>query len=155
MLIKYLNLNFSSSQRIEMSHKIFGVQSQIYRNGSRSHVDMMTWGLWKNYQPKNYLPQWLWYLVILLFSRQVASNSLWPHVLQHTRLPCPSLSPWVCSNSCPSSQRYHPTISSSVTPFSSCPQSFPASRSFPMSQFFASSGLLVGMQKWCPLTFYS
>ena len=56
------------------------------------------------------------------------------------RLPCPSLSPGVCSNSCPLSWWCHPTISSSVTPFSSCPQSFPASGSFPMSQFFASGG---------------
>ena len=56
----------------------------------------------------------------------------------HSRLPCPSLSPGVCSNSCPSSRWCHPTISCSVVPFSSCPQSFPASGSFPMSQFFTS-----------------
>ena len=66
--------------------------------------------------------------------------TLWPTGLQHTRLPCPSLSPRVCSNSCPSSWWCHPTISSSVTPFSSCPQSFPASGSFPVSQVFASGG---------------
>ena len=59
--------------------------------------------------------------------------SLWPRGLQHARLPCPSLSLGVCSNSCPLSQWCHPTISSSVIPFSSCPQSFPASGSFPMS----------------------
>ena len=68
------------------------------------------------------------------------SNSLWPHGLQHARLPCPSPTPEACSNSCSSSQWCHPTISSSVVPFSSCPQSFPASGSFPMSQFFASGG---------------
>ena len=62
------------------------------------------------------------------------------HELQHASLPCPSLSPKVCSNSCPSSQRCHPNVSSSVAPFSSCPQSFPASGSFPMSQLFASGG---------------
>ena len=73
------------------------------------------------------------------------SNSLWPHGLQHTRPPCPSpspalitishlSSPWVYSNSCPLSQWYHPTISSSVIPFSFCPQSFPVSGSFQMSQ---------------------
>ena len=72
------------------------------------------------------------------------SNSLWPHELQHTRFPCPSLSPWICSHSCPLSQWCHPTISSSVTPFSSCPQSFPASGPFPMSQLFASGGQSVG-----------
>ena len=68
------------------------------------------------------------------------SDSLWLHGLQHPRLPCPSLSPRVCSNSCPSSWWCHPTILSSVAPFSSCPQSFPASRSFPVSQLFALGG---------------
>ena len=68
------------------------------------------------------------------------SDSLWPHGLQHTRLPCPSLSPGICSNSCPLSRWCHTTILSSVTPFSPCPQSFPTSRSFPMSQLFASGG---------------
>ena len=68
------------------------------------------------------------------------SNSLRPHRLQHARLPCPSLSPRVCSNSCPLSQWRHPAISSPVVPFSSCLQSFPASVSFPMSQIFTSGG---------------
>ena len=68
------------------------------------------------------------------------SDSLPPHGLQHTRLPCPSLSPGVYSNSCPLSQWCYPTISSSVISFSSCPQSFPALRPFPMSQLFASGG---------------
>ena len=63
-----------------------------------------------------------------------------PHGLQHARLPCPSPSPGVFKNSCPLSWWCHPTISSSVVPFSSCPQSFPASGSFQMSQFFASGG---------------
>ena len=69
--------------------------------------------------------------LLLLFSRSAVSESLWPQELQYTRLPCPSLSPKVCSNSCPLSQWYHPIISSSVAPFSSCPQRFPASESFP------------------------
>ena len=64
------------------------------------------------------------------FSHSVMFDSLLPHELQHTRLPCPSLSPWVCSNSCPLSQWCHPNISFSVVPFSSCPQSFPASGFF-------------------------
>ena len=68
------------------------------------------------------------------------SDSLRSHGLQHTRLPCPSLSPGVCSNLCPLSHWCYPTISTSVTPLSSCPQSFPASGSFPMNQFFASGG---------------
>ena len=77
------------------------------------------------------------------FSHSVVSNSLWPHGLQHTRLPCPSPTPGVCSNSCLSSQWCHPTISSSVLPFS-CLQSFPATGSFPISQFFASGGQSFG-----------
>ena len=68
------------------------------------------------------------------------SNSLWPHGLQHGRLPCPSPITRAYSNSCPSNQWCHPTISSSVVPFSSSLQSLPASGSFPMSQFFASGG---------------
>ena len=71
------------------------------------------------------------------FSRSVVSNSLRPHESQHARPPCPLPIPGVYSNSCPSSRWYHPVISSSVTPFSSCPKSLPASRSFPMSQLFA------------------
>ena len=78
------------------------------------------------------------------FSCSVVSDSLWPHGLQHGRLPCPSPSPEVCSNSCPLSQWYHPTISSSVIPFSSCLQSFPASGSFLMSWFFTSGGQSIG-----------
>ena len=76
----------------------------------------------------------------LLFICSVMSNSLRPHELQHARLPCPSPSPRACSNSCPLSRWCHLTISFSVTPFSSCLQSFPASGSFPVNQFFASGG---------------
>ena len=100
--------------------------------------------------------------MLLLLSSSVMSDPLWPHGLQHAMLPCLSLSPRVWSNSCLLSQWYHPIISSSVFPFSSCPQSFPASGSFPMSQFFASSGqsfgasvtasvLSVSIQDWFPL----
>ena len=71
-------------------------------------------------------------------------DSLWPHGLQHARLPCPSPNPRACSNSCPSSWWCHPTISSSVVPFSSCLQSFPASGAFPVSQFFASGSQNIG-----------
>ena len=79
------------------------------------------------------------------FSCSVMSNSLWPHGLQHARLLCPSPTPGVYSNSCPLRQWCHPNISSSVIPFSSCLQSFPASGSFPMSQFFASDGQNIGV----------
>ena len=79
------------------------------------------------------------------FSHSVVSDSLWPHRLQHSRLPYPSLSSRACSNSCPWSQWYYPTISSSVDPFSSCPQSFPASGSFPMSWLFRTGGQSIGV----------
>ena len=98
----------------------------------------------------------------LQFSHSVVSDSLWPHEPQHARPPCPSPTPGDCSNSCPLSQWCHLTISSSVIPFSSCLQSFPASGSFPMSQFFASGGQTIGVsasasvlpmntQDWSPL----
>ena len=81
--------------------------------------------------------------VSVKFSRSVMSDSLWPHGLQHARPPCPT--PGVYSNSCPLSQWCHPIISSSVVPFSSCLQSFPASGFFPLSQFFASAGQTIGV----------
>ena len=76
--------------------------------------------------------------VLLLFTCSSMSDSLWSHGLQHAGLPCPSLSPRVCSNSCPLNWWHHPTIWSSVTHFSSCLQSSPASWSFPMSWLFES-----------------
>ena len=97
--------------------------------------------------------------------QSVMSDSLQPHGLQHARLPCPSPTPGTYSNSCPSSRWCQPTISSSVVPFSSYLQSFPASGSFPMSQFFTSSGQSIEVsasasvlpifiiQDWFPLGF--
>ena len=79
------------------------------------------------------------------FSCSVMSNSLWPHELQHTRPPCPSPTPGAYPHSCPLSRWCHPTISSSVVPFSSCPQSFPASGSFQMSQLFTWGGQSIGV----------
>ena len=91
------------------------------------------------------------------FSHSVLSDSLWPHRLQRASLPCPSPSPGVCSNSCQLSRWCHPAISSSVVPFSSCLQSFPASGSFPMSQLFTSGGQRIAVSpsasmkgRWCP-----
>ena len=84
-------------------------------------------------------------LLLLLFSHSVMSDTLRPHGLQHTRLPCLSPYPQVCSNSCPLSQWCHPTILSSVIPFSFCLQSFPASGSFPVSQFLASGAQSTGV----------
>ena len=96
------------------------------------------------------------------FSRSVMSDSLRPHELQHARTPCPSPTHGVHPNSCPSSQWCHPAISSCVVPFSSCPQSLPASQPFPMSQLFPWGGQSVGVsalasvlpkntQDWSPL----
>ena len=96
------------------------------------------------------------------FSCSVMSNSLQPHELQHTRPPYPSPTVGVYPNPCPLSRWCHPTISSSLVPFSSCPQSFPASGSFPKSQFFTSGGQSIGaststsvlpmnIQHWFPL----
>ena len=79
------------------------------------------------------------------FSRSVVSDSLRPHESQQARPPCPSPTPGVHSNSCPSSRWCHLAISSSVAPFSSCPQSLPASESFPMSQLFAWGGQRIGV----------
>ena len=79
------------------------------------------------------------------FNRSVVSDSLWPHEPQHARPPCPSPTPGVYPNPCPLSWWCHPTISSSVIPFSSCPQSLPASGSFPMSQLFTSGGQSIGV----------
>ena len=81
----------------------------------------------------------------LEFSRSVMSDSLRPHGLQHPRLPCPSPTPGAYSDSCPLSQWCHPTILSSVFPFSSCLQSFPSSGSFLVSQLFTSSGQNIGV----------
>ena len=96
------------------------------------------------------------------FSHSILSDFLWPHGLQHARIPCPSPTPAVYSNSCPLSWWCDPAISSSIVPFSSHPQSFPASGSFPMSQFFESSGQSIwvstsasifpmNIQDWSPL----
>ena len=99
-------------------------------------VSKITFNLEYLDQPNHYM--------LLLFSCLVMSNSLQPRGLQHARLPCPSPSPGACSNSCHLSRRCHATILSSVVPFSSCPESFPASGSFLMSQLFASGGQRTG-----------
>ena len=102
------------------------------------------------------------YFSLVKFSRSVVSNSLQPHESQQARPPCPSQTPGVYSDSCPLSRWCHPAISSSVIPFSSCPESLPASGSFPMSQLFASGGQSTGFsvsasvlpmntQDWSPL----
>ena len=101
-------------------------------------------------------------MVSVKFSCSIVSNSLQPHELQHTRPSCLSPTPGVQPNPCPSSRRCHPAISSSVIPFSSCPQSLPASESYPVSQLFSWAGQSIGVsalalvfpmntQDWSPL----
>ena len=134
------------------------IQLSYQGSPNRSDKESKTWN------NINIMAPWiiLFSLSFSQFSHSFVSNSLQPHGLQHARLPCPSPTPRACSNSCPSSQWHHPTISSSVVPFSSCPQSFPTSGSFQMSQFFASGGQTIGVsdsasvlpmniQDWFPL----
>ena len=99
----------------------------------------------KSKQSQHVQPLTVGLFLLVVVSHSAMFNSLWPHGLQHARLPCPSPTPRACSNSCASSWRCHPTISSSVIPFSSYLQSFPASGSFLMSQFFASGGQSIGV----------
>ena len=113
-----------------------------------------------------FLLQWMVFTTLtptsVQFSCSVMSDSLWPCEPQHTRPPCPSPTPGVHPNPCPLSRWCHPTISSSVIPFSSCRQSFPVSGSFPVSQLFTSGGQSIGLsastsvlpmntQDWSPL----
>ena len=113
-------------------------------------------------KPKKFPGLSIYHITPPLFSHSVVSDSLWPHRLQHARLPCPSLSLRVCSNSCPLNWWCHPAISSSVIPFSACPKSFPASEYFQMSQLFTAGGrsfgvsasasvLPMNIQDWFPL----
>ena len=130
-------------------------------HGRRSLIGYSPWG-----HKESDTTEWLFtllyftYRFTLLFSHSVVSDSLQPYRLQHTRLPYPTLSPGIFSNSCLLSRWCHPTISSYVTRFSSCPQSFPASGSFPMCQLFESCGQNIGtsesifpmnIQGWFPL----
>ena len=127
-----------------------------------SHLELMTDHIYSPSPLISFLEaaSLIWLLLFRQYS--VLSSSLWPHGLQHTKLPCLSPSSGVCSNSSPLTQGCHPTISSSVIPFSSCLQSFPASGSFPMSWLFTSGSQSVGasasssvfpisIQGWFPL----
>ena len=130
---------------------IGGNRLVIFFSDSKSEIQVSTDFKYSTYSTFPYSVQ---------FGCSVMSNSVWPHGLQYTRLPCPSPTPGACSNSCPLSQWCHPTISSSVVPFSSCLQSFPELGSFPVSQFFksgsqstrASASILPkNIQDWFPL----
>ena len=147
----------------------FSVLQDSYRLGQRgvlktwpvATLHRLTAFLWKKIQQQlkeiwsfcraQYTLQTLKWLKVLVnhssvqFSRSVMSDCLWPHELQHARPPCLSPTRRVHPNPCPLSRWCHPTISSFVVPFSSCPQSFPASGSFPMSQLFVSGGQSIGV----------
>ena len=123
-----------------------------------THPSILAWRIPRTEDPGRHCP-WVAKNGLLVgiwndtvqFSHSVMYESLWPHGLQHAQLPCPLQTLGACSNSCPSSQWCHPTISSSVIPFSSCLQSFLASASFPMSQFFTSGAAMMK----CPIQFSS
>ena len=138
-----------------IAQKIMHLRAQsTHCNRADSTPPYLTWGkCWVC---------WFHSLISVQFSRSVVSDSLRPRELQHTRPPCPSPTPGVHPNPCASSRWCHPAISSSVVPFSSCLQSFPAAGSFPMSQLFASGGQSIGVsastsvlpmntQDWSPL----
>ena len=122
-----------------------------------------TWLMWlSSSSSRGTNTTWFRWFSSVQFSCSVVSDSLWPHEPQHARPPCPSPTPGVYSNLCPSSRWCHPAISSSVVPFSSCPQSLPESGSFPMSQVFSWGGWSIGVsastsvlpmntQDWSPL----
>ena len=124
-------------------------------------VSCLQWRLFKLFYLRSMRTAWIFHQLVQ-FSRSVMSNFLWLHGLHHARLPCSLPTPGTCSNTCPLSWWWHPTISSSVVPFSFCLQSLPARGSFPMSQFFAPSDLtirasasasvlLMNIQDWFPL----
>ena len=130
------------------------MSKEVLGSGREDRGDEEVWGDW-GWSNKELLKDgtvlyfWIWVVLtrVLQFSslQSLSRVWLWPHGLQHTRAPCPSLAPGVDSNSCPLSPWCHPTISSAIVPFSSCLQSFPASGSFPMSRFFASGGQSIGL----------
>ena len=133
---------------------------RVFSNESTLHIRWLKCWSFSNSFPMNIQDRFPFTSVH--FSRSVVSNSFRPHESQHTRPPCPSPSPGVHSNSCPSRRWCHPANSSSVIPFSCCPQSLPASGSFPMSQLFTWDGQSIGIsasasvlpmntQDWSPL----
>ena len=133
---------------------IFHIHQELYW----TMYSLTEWTFWQT----QYINQWVYVFSSVQFSHSVVSDTLRPHGPQHARPPCPSPTPGVHSNSCPSSRWCHPAISSSIVPFSSCPQSLPASESFPMNQLFTWGGQSTGVsalasvlpmntQDWSPL----
>ena len=123
----------------------YGTNELIYKTEADSQMQRSDVWLPRGWgRERDGLGIWGWFSSVQ-FSHSVMSNSLWPHESQHARPPCPSPTPGVHSNLRPSSRWCHPAISSSVVPFSSCPQPLPASGSFPVSQLFAWGGQSIGV----------
>ena len=137
--------NSLKEARILQARILEGVAVPFSRGSSqprdRTQIFCIAGGFFTSWATREALNVWF---SSVQFSRSVVSDSLWPHELQQARPPCPSPTPGDHSNSCPLSQWCHPAISSSVVPFSSCPQSLPASESFPMSQLFTWGGQSTG-----------
>ena len=151
---QYLFIKVSALQKVEFSSQVGLICQSQGPDWEMLHFQDLGWVHQCTWKPCISVSPWT---LSVHFSCSVMSDSSQPHGLQHTWLSCPPLSPRVCSNSC---LWCHPTISSSVVPFSSCLQSFPASRSFPVSHFFASGGQTIGasasvlpmnIQDWFPL----
>ena len=113
--------------------------TELNWTGKEMHLGDLPGSPWQLRLPDRLHRVWVWSLVLVVVQLFSPVNSWWPHGLQHTRLPGPTLSPGVCSKSCPLSWWCHPAISSSVALFS-CHQTFPASGCFPVSWLFASDG---------------
>ena len=139
---------YVESKKIQM--RLYTKQKQIHRHRKQTYGSQrrqvggrVKLGVWELYV---YI-----HLLLLLFSCSAVCHSLWLHEVQHARIPCPSPSPWGCSNSCPLNLWSHQTISPSVTPFFSCPQSFSASGSFLMSQLKTTGGQSIGASASAPI----
>ena len=142
-----------------LSLKLWAINNGFYHLSKASNAQLSSKFSFEDFSDLNPWPDTV---RMCQFSRSVVSDSLRPHESQHARSPCPSQTPGVYSNSCPSSRWCHPAISSSVIPFSSCPQSLPASGSFPTSQLVTWGGQSTGVsaspsvlpmntQDWSPL----
>ena len=154
MLLRALMCQKSFQQLYHLVPLQLWENSLIQRKTEPTLVQSYCWG--SSFTSEHFV------LVSFCYTVTQLSDSLRPHGLKHTRLSCPSLSPRVCPTSCPLNRWCHPTISSSVSPFSSCPESYPASGSFPVSQLFAPGGQSIGdsasasvlpmnIQAWFPL----
>ena len=139
LVVRWLKFEFPM-QGAKVWSLVQETRSFIYAKQPRIHIKKR-----ERKKEKLLSSNFLWNWGSFWFSHSVVADSLWPHELQHARPPCPSPTPGVHPNSCPLSQWCHQAISSSIVPFSSCPQSLTASESFPMSQLFAWGGQSTGV----------